>query len=220
VLRPNSPRVRCGPRHPRVGRPARPPVAVVLSLVLVALASGEALAADPLGMYMGGAIGRSEVEANAPIGDLKANHSAFKVMAGLRPISLVGAELAYISFGHPSGNMSSNTLGGQVSDVSMKGVAAFGVLYFPVSVVDLFAKAGLARLQSTVNYYVALGRPCSILNPNCNNFSLNRTNTSYSVGAGAQVKFGSWAVRAEYERFNAAGGNPALLSLGVTWAFL
>jgi hypothetical protein len=38
-------------------------------------------------------------------------------------------------------------------------------------------------------------------------------------GGGAQYKFGSWAVRAEYERFNAAGGNPSLLSAGVTWAF-
>ena len=37
---------------------------------------------------------------------------------------------------------------------------------------------------------------------------------------GAQFKLGAWAVHAEYERFNAAGGNPNLVSLGVTWTFL
>ena len=34
------------------------------------------------------------------------------------------------------------------------------------------------------------------------------------------MKFGAWAVRAEYERFNAAGGNPTLVSLGIMWIFL
>jgi hypothetical protein len=34
-----------------------------------------------------------------------------------------------------------------------------------------------------------------------------------------QYKFGPFGVRGEYERFNAAGGNPYLLSLGATWAF-
>ena len=38
-------------------------------------------------------------------------------------------------------------------------------------------------------------------------------------GLGAQYKLGSWAVRAEYERFNAAGENPSLLSVGITWTF-
>jgi len=48
---------------------------------------------------------------------------------------------------------------------------------------------------------------------------LDRTNTGFAAGAGAQFKLGSWAVRAEYERFNAAGANPSLVSLGVTWTF-
>jgi hypothetical protein len=36
---------------------------------------------------------------------------------------------------------------------------------------------------------------------------------------GAQYKFGSLAVRAEFERFNAAGEHPSLLTLGLTWSF-
>jgi photosystem II stability/assembly factor-like uncharacterized protein len=39
------------------------------------------------------------------------------------------------------------------------------------------------------------------------------------AGAGVQYKLGSWAVRAEYERFNAHGAHPSLLSLGIAWTF-
>jgi hypothetical protein len=46
------------------------------------------------------------------------------------------------------------------------------------------------------------------------------TNTGLAAGAGAQFKFGSLSVRGEYERFSAAGGNPSLFSLGLTWTFL
>jgi hypothetical protein len=47
----------------------------------------------------------------------------------------------------------------------------------------------------------------------------SETNTVGASGVGAQYKFGSWGVRAEYERFNAAGRNPGLLSAGITWTF-
>jgi hypothetical protein len=97
-------------------------------------------------------------------------------MVGLRPISLVGAEVAYVDFGDPNGTVGTIPLGGAVpisADVKMKGAAAFGVLYL-----------GLA------------------------------------IGAGAQFKFGSMAMRGEYERFSAAGSNPSLFSLGLTWTFL
>jgi hypothetical protein len=48
---------------------------------------------------------------------------------------------------------------------------------------------------------------------------VNRSDTSFAAGVGAQVKFGSLALRAEYERFDAAGENPSLVSLGLTWSF-
>jgi len=180
---------------------------VILAAAL--LQTRHALAGDLLGLYVGGAVGQSQVEANVPtVGDFKENHSAFKVIAGIRPISLIGAELSYIDFGHPSGNIN-----GAASDVSEKGADAFGVLYLPVPVVDVFVKAGLARLQSTSNS-VRVGFGPSPL------FRLDRTNTSFAAGAGAQFKLGAWGVRAEYERFNAAGGNPSLVSLGFTWTFL
>lgn len=139
-------------------------------------------------------------------------HAAFKVMLGARPISLAGAEIAYIDFGKPSGN-----LFGFPADTSIRGAAGFGILYLPVPIVDVYAKVGIARLVSTVNGSVCSPCACGFCQ---HSFQLNRTNTSGAGGVGAQYKFGSWAVRAEYERFNAAGGNPRLLSAGITWSFL
>src|SRR5258708_10817046 len=192
------------------------PTATLVLLAMAILPTEHALAGDLLGLYVGGSAGQTQVEANAPsIGDFKQNHSAFKVIAGIRPISLIGAELSYIDFGHPSGSI--NTVS---SNVSEKGADAFAVLYVPVPIVDVFVKAGLARLQSTVNSVRGGVGTCTITAPNCALFRLDRTNTSFAAGAGAQLKFGSWAVRAEYERFNAAGGNPSLVSLGLTWTFL
>jgi hypothetical protein len=91
----------------------------------------------------------------------------------------------------------------------------------PVPVIDLYVKGGLARLQSTLSgSYRNYDLECLPPVP-CGTtlFQLSRTDTSGAGGVGAQYKFGSWAVRAEYERFNAAGENPSLLSAGITWTF-
>jgi opacity protein-like surface antigen len=102
----------------------------------------------------------------------------------------------------------------------MRGESAFGVLYLPVPIVDIFLKAGLARINSTAATHTVCsgGQPCPtlIVDPEPE----SRTNVGFAGGAGAQFKIGSLAVRGEYERFNAAGGNPSLLSVGFIWKFL
>jgi opacity protein-like surface antigen len=178
-------------------------------------------AADLLGAYAGAAVGDARVEANVPsVGDFKRHHSAFELTAGIRPISLIGAELSYIDFGHPRDHIS--TVGTVSTDVTEKGAAAFGVVYLPlpVPVVDVFLKAGIARLQSTLKSSRIGVATCTVTSPNCGLIRLDTTNAGFAAGAGAQLKFGSLAVRAEYERFSAAGGNPSLLSLGLLWTFL
>lgn len=209
---------------PRRNSPERRAFGVVFAVslaVLVATTANEAVAENMLGFYAGGAVGQSQVDTGSggvvppPTDHFKENHSAFKVMAGMRPTQMLGAELAYVDFGHPSGS-----LGGAPADVSMKGVAAFGVLYLPVPVVDFYLKAGAARLQSTINGTVFQACPVSM--PNCQPtapFRVDRTNTNFAAGVGAQIKFDSLAVRAEYERFTTVGGNPGLVSLGLTWMF-
>jgi OmpA-OmpF porin, OOP family len=202
--------------------------------VSVVCASGSAAAADPLGFYVGGAIGQGDVAANVanpfipnpsfvhvavPTSDVfNEKHSAFKVMLGLHPIPLLGAELSYLDLGNPTGS-----LFGHPGSASMKGASAFGILYLPIPVVDVFAKAGVARIQSTASGFAPNGIPDNICAPNvpCSTspFQQDRTNTTFAAGAGLQFKFDAWAVRAEYERFNFAGETPHLLSLGLTWSF-
>ena len=193
--------------------------AITAAIVIGVLPVGGALADGLLGLYVGGSVGQARVEAATSgvfgvsipaLGAFRENHSAYKVMIGARPISLIGAELAYVDFGHPR---VSGLPGPTSADVSISGLAAFGMLYLPVPVVDIYLKAGLARLDSRV-------RATNCLVDICRTVSLSPTNTGLAAGAGLQLKLASWAVRGEYERFNAAGGNPSLFSVGLTWSFL
>ena len=187
---------------------------LLAGLLVVALHPSRSGAVDLLGLYAGGSVGQSSVNADAGgfnSNPFDHNHVGFKLTAGVRPISLLGAEVSYIDFGHPSGNFG-NTPG----DVSLRGAAAFGMIYLPVPIIDVYGKLGLARLQST-----ASGADNGGCGPACQPglFRLDRTDTRLAAGVGAQYKFGKLALRAEYERYDAAGGNPTLLSVGLNWTF-
>jgi hypothetical protein len=179
-------------------------------------------AAGLLGLYVGAEVGQSRVEGTATetftdlssatyTEEIDKSHAAFAAVVGVRPVSLAGAEVDYIDFDNASG-----MLFGNPADISMKGAAVFGVLYLPVPVIDIYLKVGVANLESTVNGSICSPCACSV----CRHaFQLDRTSTSGAGGAGLQYRINSWALRAEYERFNAAGRNPSLLSLGLTWSF-
>lgn len=199
------------------------PLSVLAMVALLAQPGGTAVAADSPDLYVGAAIGESHVQSKASLvlGDLSPTnqtaeidkgHVAFEAMLGARPLRWLGGEIDYIDFGKPRG-----ALFGYPADASLRGPAAFGVLYMPVPVVDLYLKAGIAHLQSTVHGSACSPCACTI----CTfTFQTNRTNTTGAAGVGLQYRIGSWAVRAEYERFSAAGGRPSLLSAGVIWTFL
>lgn len=188
----------------------------IVSICVLLMPYDKLMAGDLLGLYAGAAVGESRVALNSDgiaLENFAESHSAFQLTAGVRPISSLGAEIDYIDFGHPSG-----TLDAAPANATLKGAALFGVLYLPVQVIDLYAKAGLARLQSTLNGQPAIGVAlCLPCGPEL--FQLNRTDTHFAAGAGAQYKLGAFALRAEYEYFNAGGVNPALVSLGITWTF-
>lgn len=194
--------------------------AIVATVLLTLLPFSRAFAIDLIGLYVGGAIGQGRVDANASglvgippipsLRDFSDNHSAYKVMVGVRPISLFGAELAYVDLGrvHEPGLPGLTT-----ADVTMSGLTAFGMFYLPVPIVDIYLKAGIARFDSRVSVTACGVDLCQTARRTVND-------SGFAGGAGVQLKFGSWAVRGEYERFNAAGGNPSLFSLGVTKTFL
>jgi len=209
------------------------------SIMSVGVAA-SAHAVDVLGFYLGGAAGQAQVEAGnlasplpsvvPSVPDFKANHSAFKLVAGVRPLSLIGAEVAYVDFGHPNRSFGSvtNTSGVPVgstasADVQLSGEAAYGIVYLPIPVVDLYAKAGMARLKTQANVAVQLSGPilCPVNAPACRfTQSWNRTDTGFTAGAGVGFKLGPVAIHAEYERFSTSGGAyPSLTTLGVTYTF-
>jgi hypothetical protein len=106
----------------------------IYAAALVLSASRYAAADDLLGLYVGGSIGQAHVDAtgqrfiaNGQIyeatGSFDQTHSAFKAMAGIRPIPFLGAEVAYVDLGRPSEGFNSYT-----ASVNMHGESALGVL--------------------------------------------------------------------------------------------
>ncbi|HUO95247.1 MAG TPA: hypothetical protein VMT92_03365 [Steroidobacteraceae bacterium] len=79
-------------------------------------------ASDPLGLYIGAGAGQAQVKADVISFDR--HHAGWKVLAGLRPVPIVGAEPEYVDFGHPSVGFPS----GHAADSSAQATGAFGLL--------------------------------------------------------------------------------------------
>jgi hypothetical protein len=214
-----------------------------LAAVVLAICNPiSASAADLLSFYAAAAVGQADIRANevafaypagaddgTPLG-FNEHATGWKVLAGIRPISLIGAELEYVDFGHPSAQTSLGIIkvGDEFplsiqADAHSRATILSGLLYAPLSLplLDLYGKVGISRLQTVVHAAVV----CTAIDVACPPtrpfplFALNETTTDFAYGAGAQLKFSAIAVRLEYERIIASGGDPDLLSIGVTWTF-
>ena len=189
-------------------------------------ASATALAADPIGLYVGAGVGESNLRNDGyGFNDYYGydNHqSAWKLIAGVRPVlSPIGAEFEYIDFGSANVNsnyfFNGNYFNGNNSDA--KATALFGVGYLPLGLpfLDVYGKAGVARLQiNAATYYSPCQAPTTCVLASTLN---NSWSTDFAYGVGVQTRFGNLGVRAEYERISAAGGNPDALTVGATWTF-
>jgi opacity protein-like surface antigen len=200
---------------------------LLLGTFVATSASTPLLADDLLGFYVGAAIGESHVRtAQEIVGDtgydyqFDATHSAWKMIAGLRPIPPLGVEVEYIDFGNPSDG--SNAIFGELSNADQKAVTLFALGYLPLHVpfLDIYGKLGVARLH-TATTEVSPMPVCAAGSTSCGpeTFNISSSSTNFAYGAGVQGKIGSLAIRAEYERISASGGNPDIFSLGVTWTF-
>jgi hypothetical protein len=85
-------------------------------------------------------------------------------------------------------------------------VFLLGCLPLPVPLPDGYGKAGLAGFRQSAD----AGLGCC---------GLGRSECESAWGAGAQIKAGAIAVRIEFERYRAAGGQMNLASAGVLWRF-
>lgn len=158
---------------------------------------------NPLGFYLGVGVGRGTVREDQSMSDsfyvFDQHDTGWDVFAGLRPISFLGAEMAYIDFGHPSVDLHVPSAG-PYTDINADAKAtaviasALGYLPLPIPWLDLYGKAGLARLQTE--------------------YRISDTGIHCVSGYLARL-----SARLEYQRVNASSGNPDLLSLGVAWTF-
>jgi hypothetical protein len=173
------------------------------------LASPLVAVADSLGAYAGASVGQSTVKAD-PI-DFSKHDWGWRVLVGIRPLPLLGAEIAYTDFGHP--NYQQGVPFGLNVSVRASSVEALGLVYLPLPVpfLDVYGKGGVARL----NYRASSSSGCLACNP----FNADYTETRVAYGGGAQLKFDRLAARVEYERISARDGDPSLLSVGLTWTF-
>ena len=201
----------------------------------IGVATTPAHAADLLGLYVGGAGGQSTLRVdNASLSSESgappsapfcfSKHAAgWKVQLGFRPVSFIGGEVEYIDFGQGTTTFDHvNTVTSLYYSIntSAKAASVLGVLYLPLPVpgLDVYGKAGVARLETKSSGGGAYGG--GVFGPSYSGtFYRDETQDHFAYGAGAQVKIGSFAIRAEYERIDASTGGPDLLSLGAIWIF-
>jgi hypothetical protein len=192
--------------------------------VCACAASTTALADDPVGFYLGAGVGYSTVRSDDPAyglpGYFNDHQTAWKVIAGIRPLPIVGAEAEYIDFGHPDHDYGVNGFANYGLDSHPRAAALFGVGYLPLPVpfFDVFAKAGIARLQTDVTTFsCAPSSTCT--NANEGFFRQNQTDNRFAYGVGVQSKAWGFAFRAEYERISSQFGDPDALTVSATWTF-
>jgi OOP family OmpA-OmpF porin len=178
-----------------------------LSLVLAAAVGSTAQAADN-GFYLGAGVSDAKIDDVFGSGsDLDLDNTAWKIIAGFRPIDHFAVEANYMDLGSETHDF--GALASAKTDAKALAAYAVGFLPLPVPFLDIYGKAGLARWKLD-------GRTSGV--------ALTRfddSGTEFAWGGGAQVRFGSLAARLEYENIDIKNTNGLdLYTLGVTWTFL
>jgi hypothetical protein len=201
---------------------------LLATLGLGALGASSAVLADNLlGAYVGAGVGTSQIgnhnyyyDPYGYGGGFSDHDAAWKVIAGIRPLPIVGAEVEYIDFGNAGGN-SGYYYGNYDFAVSAhpKATVLYGMGYLPLPLpfLDVFGKLGLAHLQTNNSYYTS---SCGN-NGTCTSTEsrFDQENNKFAYGAGVQVKFQDFAFRGEYERISSTFGDPNAIMASVTWTF-
>ena len=196
--------------------------------VLCVVASSEVARADVLGFYFGAGAGQGDikidqVDTGTAFGPVRVDkhHATWKALLGVRPISVIGAELEYFDFGNTDGTISAASSGVSAhgnANAKARALFAVGYLPLPVPLIDVYGKAGLAHLQANASGFLDIA---CITAGTCGAFQTHRSDNTFAWGGGVQVKLPitSLSVRAEYEHFNASRGAPSLLSASLLWRF-
>jgi OOP family OmpA-OmpF porin len=178
--------------------------AIVSALLLGTLGVSVAQAEAPMGPYIGGSATQSRFDTdNFDVSDVDDEDTGWKAFAGFRFAPFFAVEGGYIDFGKT--DSPADAVGGPFS-LDAKGISAFGVGIIPIGPVELFGKAGGARLKTN-----------GIYGPD----EFNDSNTEFAYGLGVQLALGNVGLRAEYENFDTGNdaGHLDLISVGVTYTF-
>jgi hypothetical protein len=193
-------------------------------VLLLALAAGGARAADLTGFYVGAAFGKAWLDASdGLISGFGSDKHASEFIVGWRPIPELAAELDDINFGSATGITTyPNSVEPLDNTASRKGLAAFGVLYLPTPVVDFYLKAGVAKLHTQVTTVVEpcpMGTPRASCPPLASPIPVDSTGVGLAGGGGVMYRFRRLEARFDYARFAALGGNPYVMTFGLTYTF-
>jgi hypothetical protein len=181
-------------------------------LLLAALTPAVGWCADN-GIYIGGSLATP-----SPNLDWSTSHGpedegkGFKAIVGARPLDWLAIEANYVDLGETSVplRVACPAIPGfpcpneETFDARAVSVSVLGMLALPL--VDLYARAGTARWET--ERQVRFG-PVQ-----------ERAGTDATYGLGLQARVGSFAFRAEYERFDFGRDEADALSVGFTYTFL
>lgn len=164
-----------------------------------------AWAGDESGIYIGGSIGQSAIDVSVRDADFRGldeDATGYKALIGynfgLIPLIDLAVEADYRDFG--SFKDGRNDIKSDVTSVDVYGLAGVNL-----GVIGLFAKVGYADTDfDTV----------------VDDIKNNSSESSNTYGLGARVQLASFAVRAEYEKFDVDGiDDLTMWSLGATITF-
>jgi hypothetical protein len=169
---------------------------------------GVALSADN-GFYLGGSASDVSSDYSAPVSAGAAqDDDGFKLIGGIRPLDSFAIEANYVDLGTtrvPLPGLVCVTVPCPTEtsiDSQAVSVSAVGLVALPF--VDLYARVGVARWETERQTLL----------------SQKDEGTDPTYGAGVQLRFGSFAVRVEYERFEFGDESADLRSVGFTYTFL
>ncbi len=182
-----------------------------LAAIASCCVAAAANAADN-GVYFGLGAGHSDFNIDAA---LKNTDAGFKLIAGVRLLDSFGVELNYADHGKagvPSGMACVALVGENCPDtsrVAAKTTAAYAVGFLDFPLLDLFGKAGLARVKG------------KLTTPGHPDFSFSDDDTGLAWGMGAQAHFGSLGARVEFEQFKLFGDEKLrMISASFVYTFL
>ena len=176
------------------------------------LLAGCALANADTGVYVGAGVTQTRINnvggdfGTNNLDDFRIHDNNWKIIAGARFLSIIGAEVNYINLGKENRFSGNDQFHG---DAKAWTGYLLGYVPLPVPFLDIYGKVGYARTTLDTR----LETPSDFIR-------IHDSSNNFAYGGGVQVKFGSIAARLEYERFDVRHTDGVkLLTLGATYMF-